>query len=333
MGHLLKSLIKASGERLVCPFYHTVAETTPLHIKHLYQVKNKKAFVKDLDTLLKHYSPIDYKELLASIQNKTVLGKNSFLLSFDDGLHEFYDTIVPVLKEKGIPAICFINPDFIDNKDLFYRYKASLLLEKMQTKNHSTEERRMLDSWFIRNNVTPGNNFRGVLQIAYANKAALDTLAEFLSFDFKAYLKEVKPYLDSLQIKELTQQGFSFGAHSMDHPEYQYLPLNAQIEQTKNSIDFVTAYFKPEHRLFSFPFTDYNVSAQFFETIYAKNAPVADMTFGCAGIKKEDFPYHIHRIPFEGGKASAQEILTKEYLYYFIKSMFKKNRINRINEN
>lgn len=46
-------------------------------------------------------------------------------------MRQCYDVILPILEAKGIPATFFINSGFIDNKDLFFRFKASFLIDEL----------------------------------------------------------------------------------------------------------------------------------------------------------------------------------------------------------
>src|SRR5687767_2369317 len=124
----LSALFKISRKRLFCPFYHLVSNEDVPHIKHLYSFKNVHQFRKDLDVLLKNFIPIDLPDL-SKIVREGSMKKNGFFLSFDDGLSECYHVIAPILKEKGVPATFSINSAFVDNKNLFYRYQASIIIE------------------------------------------------------------------------------------------------------------------------------------------------------------------------------------------------------------
>lgn len=125
----VRLLMKLTGKNVIFPFYHSVSDSYLAHIHHLYHPKTTKQFISDLDFLLKHYCPMDINEVISFRDSSKKRSKPGFFLSFDDGLKEFYEIIAPVLLKKGIPAACFLNSGFVDNKDLFYRYKASLLCE------------------------------------------------------------------------------------------------------------------------------------------------------------------------------------------------------------
>lgn len=289
------------------PFYHAVSDDTPLHLKHLYQPRSIELFKADLAYFLKYYEPIELKELIRLKKENEPLKKNYFHLTFDDGLRNFYDVAAPILKEKGIPATVFLNSDFIDNKALFYRFKASILIEKMLA--------------------------NGLLDISYAEERILDELAEENNIDFVDYLKNERPYLTIQQIEQLIQQGFTFGAHSKNHPLYHQITFEEQIAQTKESIKVVTTQFNLNYQVFSFPFTDDSVSNQFFTAI--KND--VDLTFGSAGLKDDVIKNHLQRIPMENKpnhnlkriSEMGKEIIKTEYFYYFVKKIVGKNKIIR----
>ncbi len=317
-------LCKLSKQSVILPFYHTISNNELIHIKHLYQPKNTLQFEKELDFLLKNFQAIDYVEYSKCILENRPL-KNKFLLSFDDGLTEFYTVIAPILKRKGIPAINFLNSGFVDNQDLFYRYKVSILIEKLQTSTFSNNTQQSINHWFNEQKIKLDSGFKGLLKITYSQKESLDTLAELLSVDFKAYLKDFNPYLNQQQIKELIHQGFHFGAHSINHPPYYSISLDEQLRQTKESVHTLTTNFQLPYQTFSFPFTDHLVSKAFFD----KMESLTQITFGCAGLKNDSTKFNKQRIPLEIDGFNGEEILRGEYLYYIFKSILNKNTIHR----
>ena len=202
------------------------------------------------------------------------------------------------MKEKGIPATVFLNTDFIDNQELFYRFKVSLLIEEL----HAS----------------------GLINTTIKDIDAINELASENGINFENYLADKQPYLTSNQINELIEQGFTLGAHSQSHPLYSSLSLEEQLAQTKNSIDKVTNNYNLNYKVFSFPFTDDGVSEAFFDKI--KND--VDLTFGCAGIKNDTFPFQLQRLAMETDE-DTRSILKTEYFYHLMKSFVGKNKIVR----
>lgn len=327
-GISINLLVRLTNQKVIFPFYHAISDEDIIHVKHLYKVRTVTQFIQDLDLLLKYYHPVSHKDLLNSIKQNKPLQRKCFLLSFDDGLREFHDIIAPVLLRKGIPAVCFLNTGFIDNKALFYRYKSSILIEELERGNFTPATLNNIRQWFLNNRLSQDFD-KSLLRVSYSRQSLLDELAALIGYDFPGYLKVKQPYLTGSQIEKLISRGFAFGAHSIDHPEYRFISEDEQISQTKESIMDVCGKFGLNYRLFSFPFTDSGVKRSFFQKIFNPEHPVADITFGGAGLKKDFMTSHLQRIPFEGTSLSAKQILTSEYVYWLIKAIAGMNRIKR----
>lgn len=326
----LQGMIERSGQQLFLPFYHSVkGEQNLPHIKHLYPVRDEAQFQADLDYLLKHFEPISLPDLIQIIKEDKPIDKNYFHLSFDDGLREVYEIAAPILKERSIPATIFINDAFVDNQDLFFRYKASFIISKMSRMRLKKESMDEMKGLLENIGLTTENGLPdALLEVKYEDKAVLDEVAAVININFEKFLKRQQPYLTTEQLKALQKDGFTIGAHSVDHPMYKVLTLDEQLGQTEKSIKFVTKKFQTDYRVFSFPFTDDGVENTFFEVIESDD--IADLTFGCAGLKQENFPFHLQRFPMEAAAYDAERLVTTEYFYYLAKSPFGKNKINRV---
>lgn len=306
------------------PVYHLISDENPAHIRHLYPVRRLATFEKDLDFILKYWDPVDVHQVQEHVLGDRPLDRNRVLFSFDDGLREFHDVIAPIFRKKGIPAICFLNSDFIDNRRLFFRYKVSLLIDLLLTNETAIDKSRM----FFEEYQLAGHDLASQLRsIQYDKQHLVDELAALVGYDFDHYLQHQSPYLTSAQIKALIDQGFHFGSHSIDHPEYRWISEAEQLRQTQDSTKQVCDAFKLDYRHFAFPFTDYGVKRSFFEAIYKDE--MVDLSFGCAGLKKDGFHRHLQRIPLEMDGLSAKEIIHSELVYYLMKRPLGKNSIER----
>ncbi|MFK7809637.1 MAG: polysaccharide deacetylase family protein [Saprospiraceae bacterium] len=326
----LEKLRGWTGGNLIMPFYHTMKGKEPLpHISRLYTPRTVATFKKDLKFFQKHYKPISLEELMTCVKNDTEPTQPSYFLSFDDGLREVYDLVMPILVKKKIPATIFLNSDFVDNKALFYRYKLSLLQEKLNTQKITKAQSQAAGELLSLN--APENALieESLINVTHSNQQLLDKVAEILEVDFNKFLKKQKPYLTSIQIRKMIKAGFTFGAHSCDHPKYEDMNLVGQLQQTKQSMKFVKDTFKLKYKAFAFPFTDYGVGSAFFEKV--AKGKIADITFGCAGLKEleDDFPWHFQRIPMERFETSAEEQIKGEYAYFILKGLLGMNGIVR----
>ncbi len=265
------------------PFYHVVSDEKLPHILN-YPYRNIRQFEKELDFFLKYFDPVAVEDFAIPGRG----GKKTFHLSFDDGLRQCADTIAPLLLKKGIPATFFVNTAFLDNKALFHKYKASLILNRLS--NHTPQTVK---------NLLVKNNLEGekILKVPISQTAILNEAADLLDLDFNHFLKTQKPYLSASQIKELAQKGFSIGAHSHNHPEFEKIPEPDQIKEIKKSIHEITRLIPQKLKLFSFPFTDWGVPSRVLKTIEKEN--ICDLTFGTAGLKYDPYPFHFQRYPVE----------------------------------
>jgi peptidoglycan/xylan/chitin deacetylase (PgdA/CDA1 family) len=282
------------------------------HIAHLYEPRTAYQFEKDIDFFLKYYEPVDLDFLKNNCHLKKP-DKNYFHLTFDDGLREVYDIIAPILLRKGVPATIFLNVDFVDNQALFFRYKASLILDFFNKKEVSKGEYLEIE------NIAP----KGLLHINFLNKNKLDEIAQILNIDFDDFLKEKQPYLETNKIQSLASQGFTFGGHSLNHPLFSEIPLSEKVRQATESTIFAKRITAQKTGAFAFPFTDFGVENTFFNKIFREKN--IDISFGTAGLKQQRYAQHWQRFPMEEGEGTAQELVKTEYLYYMVKRLFGKH--------
>ena len=321
---MLHYLIHKTQKHQILPFYHYVANQVPAYIKHLYTPKTIKEFISDLDTFLSYYESVTLTQTIQTNLHSGSNKKKTFHITFDDGLSNFYHVIAPILFKKNITATVFVNTDFIDNKDLFYRYKASLLVEEYN--NTSKEKQKIINDFIFsktnKNTISPKEY---LLNITYQNKEVLNELAEEINFSFSEFLTFEKPYLSTNQIKELQNQGFTFGAHSKDHPLYQKLTVEQQIQQTLESLHYLKKEFNIKHNTFAFPFYDTNISRDFFLGIEEQ----ITLTFGTSNLKTDEIPFNLQRLDMEKNKGHTKLFLLKNYVKLLLQKQKNKHIIKR----
>ena len=321
LDSLMRKLISNSNERILLPFYHKISDKKNTFTKHLYTPRKIIDFKEDLAVFKKYYKPISMQEFIEISESKVSVNKNYFHVTFDDGLSNFYKVAASILRENNIPATIFVNSDFVDNKALFYRYKASLLYQFYKTS--SQKVKTIFYDFFEENKAIKEKLFA----INFNNKEILDDLADTVNYSFDEFLETEKPYLSTAQIEELIDMGFTIGAHSKSHPLYSDISFEEQVNQTKESIERLVEKFNLDSNLFAFPFTDFGVSTAFFEK-FSKEKMI-DVSFGTSGIKKDDFETNFQRLSFEIGNEKAENYLLKEYLKYFLKNPLQKNIMPR----
>nr|WP_319272140.1 polysaccharide deacetylase family protein [uncultured Draconibacterium sp.] len=282
---------------LFLPFYHTISDKPLSHVLN-YPVIDEKQFKQELDFYLKYFNPVSLEELAKSPN------PGSFHLSFDDGLKECAEIVAPILLQKGIPATFFVNSGFVDNKELFHRYKASLIASEMHMQPDAEVENYLYEN---------GVPLKALLQTPFSKREILDHAAELLEIDFQSFLEKQKPYMTTSQIKELHNKGFSIGGHSHKHPEFRKISEKKQLKQIKKSMKWVQDNLNQKVKAFAFPFTDDSVSLKLIKKIHDNG--ICDISFGTAGVKYDEIPNHFQRYPAE--QQGAFELNIKaEFLYF-----------------
>ena len=266
--------------------------------------------MEDLEFLLRYYKPIGLLEVIHWIQGNANLPSNSMLLTFDDGFREVDDIIAPLLIKKGIPASFFIPSAFIDNRALYYRHKASLLVEK-GLKGISPVHEHEIQKILLELGISFSHVSEGILKVDYKKRAALERIAEILHMDFQLYLDSEKPYLTSNQVRNLIKQGFTIGAHSIDHPHYSTISLEDQLDQTIGSIKSIRDTFGLNYGAFAFPHNDTGVSQEFYNRV--QESGLVDITFGTGGMFDSNIFNHLQRVDMEKPMLPARELLAWHY--------------------
>ncbi|WP_169303388.1 polysaccharide deacetylase family protein [Pedobacter cryophilus] len=309
-----------SNQKLLLPFYHTVSDFDLPHIQNLYQVKSTLIFKRELDYICKSFKSIPIEDAVSLNDNKKRCKEAFFHLSFDDGLKEIRTVVAPILLEKGIHATFFINPSFLDNKELFYRFKVSLIinqLNKGDSKGIEIEVGKILKSEFL--------NFESkLLSFTWNERHLLDEIAQIVNLDFNEYLKR-EPYLDTDDVLWLKEKGFSIGAHSENHPRYVDISLEEQIQQTNCSLQYLKDNFNVNRNYFAFPFSDSGVGSEYFNHYDLQPS----INFGTGGFREDKYGFSIQRIPLEVGNYGAEEIIKMQYLKLIIRKILRNNKINR----
>ena len=309
-GILPLQILKRFEYPVLLPFYHVVSNDRLPHVQN-YPYRTEKEFAGELDFLLKHYSPVGLGEIL----HHKVHGRDIFHLSFDDGMRQCHDVIAPVLLRKGVPATFFLSPGFIGNQQLFHRYKSSLLVDHIRK---FPAGKGLL--------YQAGLTLQELLQWPYNRTAMLDQMAREAGICWAEFLDSYQPYMTEDQVRRLTDQGFTVGAHSWDHPEFPLLTDDEQFLQVRQSMKWIVDRFNPAIKAFAFPFTDNGISGGLLRQIASEG--ICDVTFGTAGMKYDEHQGHFQRLPCETSYPLAKT-LRSELAYNHLRKLFGRSTVKR----
>ncbi|MBU3658444.1 MAG: hypothetical protein FGM14_01110 [Flavobacteriales bacterium] len=315
-------LIFLFKRRSIYPYYHLISNFNLPHIQNLYNYRNVEQFEEDLDFLMKHYKPLNPSQLF-----ETKIPKNSFLLTFDDGLLETYTEIFPILKKRNLKCIFFLNPNFVNNKDAMYRHFMSVIISDLKKEGFPRSKKSKIAEilrFTFKNNEDFISSF---LNLKFEERNKLQMVYEVLNFSTSNYLEANKIYLNSSQINEMILDGQFFGGHTMSHPPLIKLNLNEQLEEIHNSVEWVKNEFNLNYSFFAFPFTDSLMSKELFIELFKLNPDLR--IFGNSGLKNDIDSRIIQRFSMENPKKIINKQVVLENIRALVEKIRSRNTIKR----
>ena len=298
---------------LLLPRYHLVGEQEPAHVKGLSIFRGVEQFKTDIEFFLRSYVPVNLQDIVSHLDGSSQLPRRCFLPTFDDGFREIHDVVEPILTSEGIPAVFFLNPSVLDNNELLWDQKKSLLISTMAAVEDSPqkgESLRILTNAGVKGQDLPSR----IRSIPYCQRHLLDELGLVLACDFEAYVASVEPYLTSDQTRGLIRKGFAIGGHSVDHALYTELSVDEQLAQTRASVAHLSEHFQYECQSFAFPYRDTGVLPSFFEGLYGDGR--IKVTFGSDGMHHHFHHRNLERFKMEYPGLRASQILAREFFLF-----------------
>jgi peptidoglycan/xylan/chitin deacetylase (PgdA/CDA1 family) len=312
-------------KEITLPFYHVVSDCELPHIKHLYRYRDVKTFNNDLEFLLKHFEAVDLQTLMEVVSNGNQVIKPSFHLTFDDGFSECYEIIMPILWAKGVPATFLLCTDFLDNKDMFFKNKISVLLENRDIGELEIKEiKNFLSSKNIVVKVKDDSNVLSLFE--WKNIHIVDDVCALFGVDIPGYLEKEKPYLTSEQVGKMLANGFTIGSHSLNHPLFSEITLEEQCRQVFESFEFLKKQFFLDYFVFAFPHSDINVRYSFYEATDS----YVELYLGTDRMKADCVKKSRQRFSMENRHLSAEEIFKQNYLLKMYEKIISRNLIKRL---
>jgi peptidoglycan/xylan/chitin deacetylase (PgdA/CDA1 family) len=294
---------------LVLPYYHMVSDMPVAHVRHLYRHRSVREFNADLEFFLQHMEPLGLSDVLEIVEGSRRLRRPSFHLTFDDGFREMRDVVAPLLHARGIPATFFVNTGFLDQAGMAHHNVLSLIIERLIAPA-AEPIRRKIDRELPASAGGPAGLTARLLTIRYRERALVWRLAALAEVDLDRYLKEVRPYVTSEDLRDLMRLGFAIGAHSHDHPLYADLALSEQLAQTETSMEGLASRFALPIRAFAFPHSDAGVGPEFFRRVFSGG--LLQVSFGTGGMVPHFHPRNLQRVSMEKTSAPAAAILARQ---------------------
>jgi len=296
--------LRLMPDSLICPVYHTTWQQAPPWWNNRYRVRSLPELQADLECLLRLAPPVSLQDLLDWQQGRRGRPRGWFL-SFDDGYQQMASEIAPLLKNMGIPATFFLCSSLIDNRAVFFEDLAGLISLRLQALSPD------LKAAGEQICAAAGTTLETALQARVADFAVLNQLADLVDLDVNDWLLTTQPYLTSSHVRQLMADGFSIGAHSVDHPLFCQIEPEAAIQQTLVSLDWLVNQFALPYRVFAFPYGEFRLSRVLLQRL--QSAANVHIMFGTRGIIRDELePLLMQRMLAEEPTGNIRHCLTEQ---------------------
>ncbi|MDZ4726936.1 MAG: polysaccharide deacetylase family protein [Leptospira sp.] len=220
-------------------------------------------FKGQIEYLLKHYQFITMEEFLLALHGNLTLPKNSVMLTFDDGYLDHYESVFPILRQKGIQGSFFIpvapllEGTVLDVNKIHFILATAL--QKTKFKELHSNILSLLDKYRVEFNLNtneyylninfPGNGLdtkevifikrllQSELPEIVRSKIVNELFLEYVGVSESIFSREL--YMSRDQILAMKHDGMYFGSHGYKHYWLNSLDREQQFNDIKKSLDFL----------------------------------------------------------------------------------------------
>lgn len=220
-----------------------------------------EGFREQLDYMSCHYNFIGAGDLISAIRDPDItLPPRSVLLTFDDGYADHYQTVFPILHERGIQGLFFppaapsLEGRVLDVNKIHFTLAAQLdtrllvdtILASINEHRAEFELREPDEYWqtyaqasrydppetvFVKRMLQRG------LPEKLRSRLANDLFSAYVSADEAAFAAEL--YMSTDQLRMMTRCGMYVGPHGHDHYWLDHLTQEEQEKEIRRSLDFM----------------------------------------------------------------------------------------------
>jgi peptidoglycan/xylan/chitin deacetylase (PgdA/CDA1 family) len=216
----------------------------------------KADFEKHIKHLSKNYNIISLEDFIFRVREKQSL-RRCVVITFDDGFRDNYENAYPILKKYGVPATIFLLTGRIEDGKApwFMQFRHSFMKTVLDEISFDYED--------INFNL-PLKSINDKKTSATKAMLYLQTLPDHKRIDMAKVIIEdlTVGEIDELQgvmltwdqIREMSENGISFGAHTINHPVLSNLPSKEAENEIISSKRIIEEKIDKEIVHFAYPF-------------------------------------------------------------------------------
>lgn len=231
-----------------------------------------ETFGAQLDLLCEVMTPIDWPAMVAWRKAHGAIPDSAFLLTFDDGLSDHAQVVLPILQERGLRGVFFVQTGVLTDGCMHAAHQTHLLLSKLGVDGLTDAVNRWLDAHAPHlqeeRRIDP-NRARMIYhyeepapaELKYlltrslpmdVGDALLDDLFAATVGDSRAHA--ARWYLQWDDLSRMQSAGHTIGAHGHRHDPYDRLSVSEQAADMARCASILREGLGPAPRPFSYPY-------------------------------------------------------------------------------
>ena len=232
-------------------------------------------FRRQVEHLLRLHEPVGPGLLLDCVRNDSPLPSDAFVLTFDDGIVDHWERVLPVLVKHGIKSIFApIGDPYVNKrvpfvqKNQFVRGRIGedrlpeIFIEKAEEIMPGADVRRLIEEAPI-DDAHPGSNtyrkYKHAINATIPQDLGIeviDGLFGDLIGDEEQFISQ--QYMTSGQIVELRAMGHTIASHTMRHVSLPRLGRAQQAEEVRTSLDWLEHLLGERPVWLDYPYGEFN---------------------------------------------------------------------------
>lgn len=285
-------------EKIIILMYHRIPNihksTFNLNIDTISPTP--RDFEKQIRYISKYYNAISFDSFIEHVKSKTKLPKNSIIITFDDGYKDCYTNGYPILHKHKIPAMFFLTTNYIDSHELPWWDKITYIIYNTSVPHFTVPK---LGTYSLKDSCERakiiGDIQKKLKKMSEKSKnVIIDELVRILGVELDDRMTE-NLFLSWEEIKEMTDHGMDFGAHTCSHAILTKVPYEQAEYEIIESKCVIEKQINKNINIFCYPnglIGDFNESI----THILKNQGFAAATSAISGINYLDSRMNLHSL-------------------------------------
>lgn len=221
-----------------------------------YPQISTRDFEKQIAHFARNYKVISLDEIVERVKKRNSL-RGCVAITFDDGFRDNYENAYPILRKYNVPATIFLTTGYIEDGTapwfITLRY-IFMKTEKTRFQFSLNDKTISLPMQTREEKFAASDKAMACLKDCPDQERLplLDSLCEELEVNDFREIENLMLTWD--QIKEMSENGISFGAHTVSHPVLSRIPMEKAEKEIRESKKIIEEKVGKSVASFAYPF-------------------------------------------------------------------------------